>query len=134
MIHFSFDQNNNNHSKKRNFALPYGRFMLFFMIACVLAGGFRVHFTGLGRTDPEKVSALRKSDAIEGFIYKTVWNKDDRMLFVNSTFKAIADVTGLDEETKLSLASGAFVKLTHFYIYRYVCHKCDNWSNSYSRW
>ena len=112
------DHLSTNGSARQNKRNPLaGRFMLVLLFASVLTGAFRVHFAGLGAANEEKLYALKRSGALSGFIYRSVWNNDDRLVFVNSTFKAVVDVSALEEAVKERLSAGAFVTLTHYYIY-----------------
>ncbi len=94
-----------------------GRFCLFLLLFAVLLGGFRVHFLGYGKQDSAKLSGLKRSGCLIGFIYRSTWNSDGKVVFVNSDFKAVADISGLDEALVGRLESGSFVKITHYYIY-----------------
>ena len=111
---FNIEKKQEKKAGKAPFSCMY---MLILLLLAVLVGGFRVHFTGLGAQNADKLNAFKRSGSLEGFIYRSVWNKEDRMLFVNSSFKAVADVSGLEPEQKETIAAGAFVKLTHYYIY-----------------
>ena len=103
-------------SKRERFSLR-GRFCLILLLSAIALGGFRVHFTGLGQMDQAKLSGLKRSGSLSGFIYRSTWNVEDKMVFVNSGFKALADVSGLEPEQLSEIEAGAFVNVTHYYIY-----------------
>ncbi len=101
----------------RKLGLPAGRFCVVLLLIAVLTGGFRVHLLGLGKQDPELLASLKRKGALCGFIYKAPWNKEDRLVLANSKFKALLDISELDEDTAARLCRGEFAELTHYYIY-----------------
>ena len=103
-------------SKRERFSLR-GRFCLILLLSAIALGGFRVHFTGLGQMDQAKLSGLKRSGSLSGFIYRSTWNGEEKMVFVNSGFKALADVSGLEPEQLSEIEAGAFVNVTHYYVF-----------------
>ena len=85
--------------RAKEFRLPAGRFCVILLLAAVLTGGFRVHLLGFGKQDPALLASLKMKKSLSGFIYKAPWNKEDRLVLVNSAFKALLDTSELDAET-----------------------------------